>query len=126
MLQISVKKVVAIVLLIIFIIVFLVTLLISNHRENKELEKSNKRLTIQLVEAQKEYKRLVIARHNLLNVVEDATSRIVSQTNTIKYLTKRFSNINYSLIVIRDTIPCEEDALAPYSSSRDSTKSRGF
>ena len=123
---ISLRKIIGFVILNLIIMVFLLSLLIAKHKENKLLEKANTELQVRLEETQSKCSNLVEEKYYLYDVVTKVNDGLVDQTKSVINLTKRFSKLKYIPVVIRDTVYRDGDALSPYRSPEDSTKSRGF
>lgn len=126
MLQISYKKLAWIMLLIIFVIVFFLSLWLSSRSENKILQKDNITLKAKLQEAHATRDIMVKQTYSLYEVVKTVNDGLRVQTASITNLTKSLPETNYLPIVVRDTVYRVGDALDPYRSSKDTTKSRGF
>jgi len=122
--NISVKKVIVLVVLNLFIMVFLLSLLLSNLLKNKLLEKHNKELQAKVDDCHMDSANTIIEKEILYTQIDGLRTTMDRQTRLIITLTKDITELRTSPIIVR-AIPCD-DALEDFVSPKDNTASRGF
>jgi uncharacterized protein YpmB len=126
MLQISIKKVIWIGVLITLIILFFLSLWLSSRKQTRFLESQNRVLQAKLEASQEACEQVKEQNYYLCDAVKCVSDGLNVQTRSINILTKSLPKTNWVPIIIKDTVWRDGDALSPFRSPKDTTKSRGF